>query len=195
MNFSWTWTSGGRYELCPTSYSCLDDFLLHTDFIQNCQISLFYFSFSYFHSYQIIPSIIYKMKSLWIWFPQVIVGTFFIEPKKDASAGTKGDVSASKLPPPVSESVSSLGFCQAVDPSTGNLIRGNVEHQAIGGSHFMMQQGGMHMTPSRSSDWGGHPDSRNAGFELTGMNFSCFENLPTLPFLFVMGFQKGWQES
>ncbi|OIW07177.1 hypothetical protein TanjilG_10150 [Lupinus angustifolius] len=100
---------------------------------------------------------------------QVIVGAFVIDPKKDASAGNKGDVSSTKLPPPpVSDPVSSFGFGRAVDSSTGNPIRGNEEHQTIGGSHFNIQQGGMQGTHSRPSDWGGHPDSRNADFELTG---------------------------
>ncbi|KAJ1414653.1 PPC domain [Sesbania bispinosa] len=99
---------------------------------------------------------------------QVIVGTFFLDTKKDTGAGVKGDASASKLPSPVGESVSSLGFRQTVDCSSGNPIRGNDEHQAMGGSHFMIQQLGLHVTPSRSTDWGGHPDSRNAGYDLTG---------------------------
>ncbi|CAL0321043.1 unnamed protein product [Lupinus luteus] len=100
---------------------------------------------------------------------QVIVGAFVIDPKKDASAGNKGDVSSTKLPPPpVSDPVSSFGFGRAVDSSTGNPIRTNEEHQTIGGSHFNIQQGGMQGTHSRPSDWGGHPDSRNADFELTG---------------------------
>eukprot|EP00256_Glycine_max_P068330 XP_025982925.1 AT-hook motif nuclear-localized protein 14 isoform X3 [Glycine max] len=98
---------------------------------------------------------------------QVIVGTFFIDNKKDNGAGLKGDASASKLPSPVSEPVSSLGFRQSVDSSSGNPIRGNDEHQAMDGSHFMIQQLGLHGTPPRSTDWG-RPDSRNTGFELTG---------------------------
>ncbi|KAI4301990.1 hypothetical protein L6164_035215 [Bauhinia variegata] len=99
---------------------------------------------------------------------QVIVGTFSIDTKRDASAAVKGDASASKLPSPVGESVSGLGFRPAIDSSSGNPIRGNDDHQAIGGSHFMIQQRGMHMTPSRPTDWGGRLDSRNAGYELTG---------------------------
>ncbi|OIW13789.1 hypothetical protein TanjilG_31678 [Lupinus angustifolius] len=100
---------------------------------------------------------------------QVVLGTFTIDPKKDASAGIKGDVASSKLPPPpVGESVSSFGFARTVDSSTGNPVRGNEEQQTIGGSHFMIQQGGMQGTHSRPSDWGGHPDSRNVAFELTG---------------------------
>lgn len=99
---------------------------------------------------------------------QVIVGTFFIDNKKDIGTGVKGDASASKLPSPVSDPVSSLGFRQTVDSSSGNPIRGNDEHQAMGGSHFMIQQLGLHGTPPRSTDWGRSDDSRNTGFELTG---------------------------
>ncbi|XP_014491643.1 AT-hook motif nuclear-localized protein 14 isoform X1 [Vigna radiata var. radiata] len=97
---------------------------------------------------------------------QVIVGTFFIDNKKESSP--KVDASASKLPPPpVSEPVSSLGFRQSVDSPSGNPIRGNDEHQAMGGSHFMIQQLGLQGTPPRSTDWA-RPDSRNSSFELTG---------------------------
>ncbi|KAL2345842.1 hypothetical protein Fmac_007127 [Flemingia macrophylla] len=110
---------------------------------------------------------------------QVIVGTFFIDNKKDTGAGVKGDASASKLPSPVNEPVSSLGFRQSVDSSGGNPIRGNDEHQAMGGSHFMIQQLGLHGTPPRATDWG-RPDSRNTGFELTGVD------LPTPSHNFIM---------
>ncbi|KAK7258621.1 hypothetical protein RIF29_24202 [Crotalaria pallida] len=96
---------------------------------------------------------------------QVIVGTFFVDTKKDTGASVKGDASASKLPSPVVESVS---FHHTVDTSGRNPIRGNDEHQAIGGSHFMVQQLGLHATPSRSVDWGPSPDSRNTGYDLTG---------------------------
>lgn len=114
---------------------------------------------------------------------QVIVGTFIIDSKKDSGAGTgaKGDDSASKLLSTVSESVSGFGFRPAVDSASGNPIRGNNvnEHQAIGGSHFMMQQCGLHVTPSGPTDWGSHLDSRNAGYDLTGLNSSAYEP-PTL---------------
>ncbi|KAK7344130.1 hypothetical protein VNO77_13435 [Canavalia gladiata] len=124
---------------------------------------------------------------------QVIIGTFFIVPK-DTSAGIKGDVSTCKLPPPVGEPVSNLSFRSAVDTSGGNPIRGNEEHQAIGGSHFMFQQCGLHTTSSHPSDWGGHPDSRNPGFELTGINFSGFGN-PSNPPLFSGGFDLEERET
>lgn len=129
----------------------------------------------------------YRMKSLLInsYSTQVIVGTFFIDTKKDTGVGVKGDASASKLPSPVGESVSSLGFRQTVDSSSGNPNRGNDEHQAIGGSHFMVQQLGLHVTPSRPIDWGVHPDSRNSGYEMAGMNSSGFGKpfpFPLLPF-------------
>ncbi|KAL5061185.1 hypothetical protein RYX36_032789 [Vicia faba] len=100
---------------------------------------------------------------------QVIVGTFSIDNKKDTSAGGKGDASAGKLPSPVGESASNLGFRQTVDSSSGNPMRVNEEHQAMGGSHFMIQQLGLHVTPPRSTDWGSHPDSRHAaGYDLSG---------------------------
>lgn len=92
-----------------------------------------------------------------------------MDTKKDAGAGVKGDASASKLQSPVGESPSSLGFRQTVDNSSANPIRGNDEHQGMGGSHFMIQQLGLHVPPSRSTDWGSHPESRNAGYELSGM--------------------------
>ncbi|GAU13574.1 hypothetical protein TSUD_346780 [Trifolium subterraneum] len=99
---------------------------------------------------------------------QVIVGTFFIDNKKDTSAGGKGDASAGKLPSPIGESPSNLGYRQTVDSSSGNPMRGNDEHQAMGGSHFMIQQLGLHATPPRSTDWGSHPDSRHAGYDISG---------------------------
>ncbi|XP_058738702.1 AT-hook motif nuclear-localized protein 14 [Vicia villosa] len=99
---------------------------------------------------------------------QVIVGTFSIDNKKDTSGGGKGDASAGKLPSPVGESASSLGFRQTVDSSSGNPMRVNDEHQAMGGSHFMIQQLGLHVTPPRSTDWGSHPDSRHTGYDLSG---------------------------
>ncbi|KAK2419313.1 AT-hook motif nuclear-localized protein [Trifolium repens] len=99
---------------------------------------------------------------------QVIVGTFFVDNKKDTSAGGKGDASTGKLPSPVGESASNLGYRQTVDSSSGNPMRGNEEHQAMGGSHFMIQQLGLHVTPPRSTDWGSHPDSRHASYDLSG---------------------------
>lgn len=92
-----------------------------------------------------------------------------MDTKKDAGAGVKGDAAGSKLASLVGESVSSLGFHPGVESSSGNPIRGNDDHQAIGGSHFMIQQRGMHVTPSQPTDWGGRPESRSAGYELTGM--------------------------
>ncbi|KAI4350119.1 hypothetical protein L6164_010633 [Bauhinia variegata] len=101
---------------------------------------------------------------------QVIVGTFFIDHKKVAGGGVKGDASVRKLPSPVGESASGLSFRPAMDSCSGNPIRGNDDHQhqTIGGSHFMIQQQGMHMAPSRPTDWVGRLDSRSAGYELTG---------------------------
>ncbi|GMN25644.1 hypothetical protein TIFTF001_001005 [Ficus carica] len=101
---------------------------------------------------------------------QVIVGTFLIDTKKDANAGVKGDASGIKLPSAVGvTSPSNLGFRPAVDPSGRNPIRGNDDQQAIGGSHFMIQPRGMHVTPSRPTEWRPSPDARStAGYELTG---------------------------
>lgn len=98
---------------------------------------------------------------------QVIAGTFSI-PSKDPGAGIKGDVSTSKLPSPVGEPTSNLGFRPAINSSNGNAIPGNKEHQVIGGSHFMPQQYGVNVVPFHPSDWGSRPDSRSAGFELIG---------------------------
>ncbi|KAI9077931.1 hypothetical protein K1719_040060 [Acacia pycnantha] len=103
---------------------------------------------------------------------QVIVGTFFLDAKKDvgASAGVKGDTPGSKLASLVGESVSSLGYQPGVESSSGNPIHGNDDdHHAVGGSHFMIQQRGVHVTPSQPTEWWARPDSRNAGFEqMTG---------------------------
>lgn len=38
----------------------------------------------------------------------------------------------------------------------------------------MPQQYGVNVVPFHPSDWGNRPDSRNAGFELIGMNFGGF---------------------
>lgn len=54
----------------------------------------------------------------------------------------------------------------------------------------MMQQCGLHVTPSRSTDWGGHLDSRNAGYELTGLNASAYE-MKTQPSFFVLERETG----
>ncbi|EXB93201.1 hypothetical protein L484_024539 [Morus notabilis] len=101
---------------------------------------------------------------------QVIVGTFLIDTKKDINAGVKGDASGINLPSPVGvTSPSSVGFRSAVDPSGRNAVRGNDEQQAIGGSHFMIQPRGMHVTPSRPTEWRPGPDARSTGgYELSG---------------------------
>ncbi|KAB2049606.1 hypothetical protein ES319_A13G188400v1 [Gossypium barbadense] len=94
---------------------------------------------------------------------QVIVGTFVIDDKKDVSAGAKGD-------PVGGASVSNVGFRSAFETSGRNPIGGNDDHhhhhQSFGGSHFMMQPQGMHMT-SWPTDWGSGLGDRT-GFELTG---------------------------
>ncbi|TYH92743.1 hypothetical protein ES332_A13G204400v1 [Gossypium tomentosum] len=94
---------------------------------------------------------------------QVIVGTFVIDDKKDVSAGAKGD-------PVGGASVSNVVFRSAFETSGRNPIGGNDDHhhhhQSFGGSHFMMQPQGMHMT-SWPTDWGSGLGDRT-GFELTG---------------------------
>ncbi|KAK9292051.1 hypothetical protein L1049_020005 [Liquidambar formosana] len=101
---------------------------------------------------------------------QVIVGTFLIDTKKDVGAGVKGDASANQLPSPVGGvSVSSGGFRPAVESSGRIPGRGSDDHQNISSSHFMVQPRGMHMTPSRPTDWRAGPDARSSGsYELTG---------------------------
>jgi hypothetical protein len=54
----------------------------------------------------------------------------------------------------------------------------------------MHQQYGVNVVPFHPSDWGSSPDSRNAGFELIGMNFDGFWN-PTLPLKSNISFH-GW---
>lgn len=73
-------------------------------------------------------------------------------------------------------SPSSVGFRSAVDPSGRNAVRGNDEQQAIGGSHFMIQPRGMHVTPSRPTEWRPGPDARSTGgYELSGIVWSNTE--------------------
>ncbi|BFG37193.1 hypothetical protein CerSpe_234670 [Prunus speciosa] len=96
---------------------------------------------------------------------QVIVGTFMVDAKKDVTPGVKGDASATKLP--TAGEMMNVSFRSAVDSSGRTLVRGNDDQQAIGGSHFMIQ--GMHVAPSRPTDWRGGPDARGTGaYELTG---------------------------
>ncbi|KAF8394309.1 hypothetical protein HHK36_020516 [Tetracentron sinense] len=101
---------------------------------------------------------------------QIIVGSFVIDTKKDVSSGLKADASANNLPSPVvGVSVSSIGFQSAPDSSTRMSVRGNEDPQNIGGNHFMPQPWGMHVMPSRSTDWRGGLDARSsAKIELTG---------------------------
>lgn len=93
----------------------------------------------------------------------------------------KGDASAMKLPSQVGvTSPSSVGFRSPVDPSGRNPVRGNDDQQAIGASHFMIQPRGMHVTPSRPTEWRTGPDARStAGYELTGM-ISLKQTIKTL---------------
>lgn len=84
-------------------------------------------------------------------------------------------MAAGKLPSPVGgPSASNVAFRSAIDPSGRNPVRGNEEHQAIGGSHFMMQPRSMHMAPPQPTDWRTGLDGRSpAGYDLTGMSISC----------------------
>ncbi|KAA8539038.1 hypothetical protein F0562_025730 [Nyssa sinensis] len=101
---------------------------------------------------------------------EVIVGTFLIDPKKDITGGIKGDASASNLPSPVAgPSISNVGLQSAVDSSGRIPVRGNDNHQSIGGIQFMIQPQGIPGTHSQSTDWSGGTDTRgNANYELTG---------------------------
>ncbi|GLT80865.1 hypothetical protein SLA2020_522770 [Shorea laevis] len=100
---------------------------------------------------------------------QVIIGTFVIDPKKDASAGAKSDAPGNRLPSPVAgTSVANTGFRAAFEAPGRNLIGGN-DDQVFGGSHFVIQPRGMHATHSRPPEWRGGLDGRaSSGFELTG---------------------------
>ncbi|OAY42052.1 AT-hook motif nuclear-localized protein 14 [Manihot esculenta] len=101
---------------------------------------------------------------------QVIVGTFLLDTKKDVNTGVKVDASASKLPTPIGgASISNIGFHSPVESSGRNPIRGNDDHPTMGGNPFMTHPRGMHVAPSRSTDWRIGPDARvNSGYDLTG---------------------------
>ncbi|KAH9659066.1 at-hook motif nuclear-localized protein 14 [Citrus sinensis] len=102
---------------------------------------------------------------------QVIVGTFQVESMKDVSAGLKGDSSGSKLASPVAgASVSSVGFRSPIESYGRNPVRGNDDFQTIGGTHFMIQPYGNHVSPTQAADWRGSLDTRSsAGYDMTGM--------------------------
>ncbi|OVA02458.1 protein of unknown function DUF296 [Macleaya cordata] len=86
---------------------------------------------------------------------QVIVGSFVFDTKKEPNADLKIETSASKLPPAVvGATVSSVSFRSTPDSSGRTSVRGNDDHQQhISGSSFMLQSRGMHVMPSRSTDW------------------------------------------
>lgn len=109
---------------------------------------------------------------------QVIVGTFLLDNKKDASGGVKVDASTNKLPSPVGgASISNIGFLSPVESSGRNPVTGNDDHANIGGNPFMIHPRGMHVAPSRTPDWLSGPDPRvNAGFELTGIIYFSLRN-------------------
>lgn len=102
---------------------------------------------------------------------QVIVGTFQVESMKDVSAGLKGDSSGSKLASPVAgASVSSVGFRSPIESYGRNPVRGNDDFQTIGGTHFMIQPYGNHVSPTQAADWRSSLDTRSsAGYDMTGM--------------------------
>ncbi|CAN1233413.1 AT-hook motif nuclear-localized protein 14 [Linum perenne] len=103
--------------------------------------------------------------------PQVIVGTFTLDNKKDAGNGVRLDASSpSKLPSPVGgSSLSGMSFRSPVESSGRNPARSNDDHQTMGGSPFMMHNRGMQMAPSRQMDWRSGPDPRaGSGYDLTG---------------------------
>ncbi|KAJ8759418.1 hypothetical protein K2173_006939 [Erythroxylum novogranatense] len=97
---------------------------------------------------------------------QVIVGSFLLENKKDINIGIKGDASSGKLSSPVgAASVSNILFRSPVE-SPG---RNPVDHQAIAGNSYIIQQQGMHTAPSRTVDWRESLDVRaTVGYDLTG---------------------------
>ncbi|ESQ49629.1 hypothetical protein EUTSA_v10020867mg [Eutrema salsugineum] len=122
---------------------------------------------------------------------QVILGTFQLDRKKDASgSGGKGDASnsGSRLTSPSSTGpLLGMGFRSVIESSGRNPMRGNNEqhHQqtGMGGpQHFMMQAPqGMHMTHSRPSEWGGgnsgHDGRGGGGYDLSGrMGHGSSEN-------------------
>lgn len=90
---------------------------------------------------------------------------------KDVSAGLKGDSSGSKLASPVAgASVSSVGFRSPIESYGRNPVRGNDDFQTIGGTHFMIQPYGNHVSPTQAADWRGSLDTRSsAGYDMTGM--------------------------
>ncbi|KAL1211617.1 AT-hook motif nuclear-localized protein 14 [Cardamine amara subsp. amara] len=118
---------------------------------------------------------------------QVILGTFQLDRKKDATGSSgKGDASnsGSRLTSPTSTGpLLGMGFRSGMDTSGRNPMRGNDEHHhhhhhhqsGLGGSHHFMMQApqGMHMTHSRPSEWGGggnsgHDGRGGGGYDLSG---------------------------
>ncbi|XP_010558747.1 PREDICTED: AT-hook motif nuclear-localized protein 14-like [Tarenaya hassleriana] len=106
---------------------------------------------------------------------QVILGTFQLDRKKDASSGVKGDASSSgsRLPSPAGNSLMlGIGFRSGMESSERNPMRGDDHHhQTAMGAHFMIQTPqGVHMTHSRPSEWGtsGHDGRSSAGYDLSG---------------------------
>ncbi|KAL8171092.1 hypothetical protein V2J09_022896 [Rumex salicifolius] len=126
---------------------------------------------------------------------EVVVATFLIDTKKDATAGTKGDISITTLASPINTSVSNMGYRPVIEQPARYTVPGVDDHQNTGS--FMTQHQGLHMG-STQSDWRNSPDTRS-GFkydftgiycphifsgqhEITGnVNFSL-NNYPFFPF-------------
>lgn len=68
---------------------------------------------------------------------ELIVATFLIDPKKDASTGLKGEASATKMTSPVS--ASNAVYRPVVESSGGFTLTGGDNHQNMDGNSFMMQ--------------------------------------------------------
>ncbi|GAB2287441.1 hypothetical protein Dimus_021818 [Dionaea muscipula] len=85
---------------------------------------------------------------------EVILGTFQLEPKKDATAGPKGDTSSTgTLPSPISMST---GAYRPVTEASGRYqVTGEDNDQDIGGGGSYMVSEGLRVLPSRSTDWSG----------------------------------------
>ncbi|XP_022965813.1 AT-hook motif nuclear-localized protein 14-like [Cucurbita maxima] len=98
---------------------------------------------------------------------QVIVGTFIIDPTKEAGGGIKGDTSAGKLSSPTGgTSMSGLRYGSNIDLG-GNQVGGNNEHQGIGESHFLLQPRGVNLTSPRSN-WRTGLDGTTTAYDFTG---------------------------
>lgn len=86
---------------------------------------------------------------------EVIVATFQMDPKKDASAGFKGDASASTMPSPVS--ASTAVYRPVVESSGGfTVATGGDDHQNMDGSQWRSQDQYPQWRSGISYDLGGN---------------------------------------